>query len=384
MISAEHRAAQVCTYLCEGNNPLAHALIAVAGYEQALAWVREYATGSSTSQDFSKAIERSCARGGYVKRTMQAWQLRLSTYQEISDTAMKRMGVSFLIPGDEHWPVALDDLAEPVLGLWVRGHVEVLNRPAIALVGSRAASSYGQRLAWNLASDISDTHVVVSGGAFGIDSQVHRGALDNSQPTIIVSAGGVDRPYPTAHTDLFNATIASGAVLSESVIGAAPQRHRFLSRNRIIAGLGSATVVVEAPVRSGALSTARHAIGNNRPVGACPGSLDSPNAQGCHLLIRNGATLIRHSEDIRELVSWQQLTLGRDEDIFVIPDDGYDPLRERVWEAIPITRSVHTTAIAHVAGMSERDVLAKLSLLELSGRIAREGNRWKRVPSREK
>ncbi|WP_216378872.1 DNA-processing protein DprA [Arcanobacterium phocae] len=377
----EHSAAQAWSYLCEGGHPLAHALIEATSYEQALSWVKEYGTHSQLSDEIEEAIQRSGARGDYVRRTMQAWQLRLASYQEMSTFTMKRMGISFLIPGDKQWPFSLDDLSAPVFGLWIRGDVDVLSRPAISLVGSRAASSYGKRIARNLACDLSDTHIIVSGGAFGIDAQAHLGALHNGKQTIIVSAGGVDRPYPLAHSDLFTATIAQGAILSESPPGAAPQRHRFLSRNRIIAALGAGTVVVEAPSRSGALSTARHAIDCGRPVGACPGLVDTPVADGCHLLIRNGATLIRNSADVRELVSWQQLTLstGEGEDIFQMPDDGFDKILEQVWEAIPLTCAATASSIARVAGVSEREALVKLARLELLGRARNVPSGWRRV-----
>ncbi|QRV02692.1 DNA-processing protein DprA [Arcanobacterium phocisimile] len=387
MIDAEHRAAQAWTYIAEGGNQLAHALITASSYEQALAWVRQYGTGSVLAQEFDDVVARLRTSKSFVERTIRAWQLRLEHYSEISEVSLGRLGAQCLIPADSCWPGILNDMFAPPLALWIRGDAEVLNKPGIAIVGSRAASTYGQRLARNLAYEISESHVVVSGGAFGIDAQVHVGALQHGQATnsrqstIIVSAGGVDRPYPASHADLFTQAIAHGAVISESALGSAPQRHRFLSRNRIIAGLAAGTVVVEAPMRSGALSTARHAIDCGRPVGACPGQVDSPGSQGSHALIRDGATLIRHADDVREMVSWQQLQLGdgMGEDIFSMPDDGFDPVLEKVWEAIPVRSCADAQAVARVAGVSVQEAQAKLALLELTGRVSRSVRGWKRA-----
>lgn len=380
-MDTEHRSAQAWTYIAEARHPLALALIDTSSYEIALEWVREYARTNTYPSDFSATIEQIGARESYVKQALDSWKIRLESYEELSQMAMDRMGIKFLIPEDPHWPEALNDLTDAPYGLWVRGMIDVLDQPALSFVGSRAATAYGQRLTRNLACDMSDSHVIVSGGAFGIDVSAHQAALNNGKPTLIVSAGGVDRPYPLSHADLYTNTVKNGVVVSESPVGAAPHRHRFLSRNRIIAALGAGTIVVEAPIRSGALSTARHAIDCGRPVGACPNSLDSLSSDGCHALIRDGATLIRNSADIRELISWEQLSLtdesGRD--IFTMPADGYDPLQERVWECTPLSRAASAASIAKTAGVAEAQALRKLSLLALAGRVVHCANGWKRA-----
>ena len=194
------------------------------------------------------------------------------------------------------------------LGLWAGGSLPLAESAlrSVAVVGARAATAYGEHCASEFGYGLARADVtVVSGGAFGIDACAHRGALAADGATVLVSAGGLDRPYPSAHRNLFDRVRDTGLVVSESPPGAAPQKHRFLSRNRVIAALSSATVVIEAAPRSGALNTAAHCTLLGRPLLAVPGPITSAMSAGCHDLIRreqNPAQLVASVEDILEVV----------------------------------------------------------------------------------
>ncbi len=194
------------------------------------------------------------------------------------------------------------------IALWVKGHGDLSRGGvrSVALVGARAATPYGEHVAAELAYALARQDVaVVSGGAFGIDAAAHRGALAADGVTLLVSAGGLDRPYPRAHASLFERVAEAGLLVSESPPGASPQRHRFLSRNRIIAALAAGTVVVEAAPRSGALNTAAHSGILGRPVMAVPGPITSAASAGCHALLRQDtepAVLVTCADDVLEVI----------------------------------------------------------------------------------
>ena len=231
---------------------------------------------------------------------------RLRDYvQRDVDVAMKLLQCEFITPDSEHWPVQLDDLGEVApIGLWVRGVFSVLDMPAVSIVGSRSCTVYGEEVAIEMASQIALAKIaVVSGGAFGIDAAAHRGALAVAGRTICILAGGVDVPYPRAHAVIFDRVAENGLLVSESPPGTSAMKHRFLIRNRLIAAWGRATVVVEARVRSGAISTASHAAILGRDVMAVPGLVTSAAAAGCHALIRDGATLVTCAADVVESFS---------------------------------------------------------------------------------
>lgn len=230
----------------------------------------------------------------------------------------EQANLRFLIPGDAEWPSALDELAGcsvgklggvPV-GLWAAGpgHLARWSQQGVAMVGSRAATRYGESVAMRLASDLAgeagQPHwSVVSGGAFGIDSASHRGALLVSGRTIGVFANGLDRPYPPGNTGLFRSLVDDGLVISELPPGAAPTRHGFLERNRLIAALSQGTIVVEAGLRSGARNTASWAGELGRVVMAVPGPVTSAMSTTPHRLIRDGeAVLVAGAPDVRSML----------------------------------------------------------------------------------
>lgn len=213
--------------------------------------------------------------------------------------AAKRMGARMLCLGDPDYPAALAGIADAPPVLWARGRIDLLDRPMLALVGTRNASSLGTRMARSLAADLGAAgFVVVSGLARGIDALAHRAALETG--TVAVMAGGLDIVYPVENTDLAREIAQRGLSLSEMPFGLQPQARHFPRRNRIVAGLAQAVIVVEAAVRSGSLITARMALDQGREVMAVPGHPMDSRAAGANLLIRDGAVLVRGAEDVIE------------------------------------------------------------------------------------
>jgi DNA processing protein len=211
-----------------------------------------------------------------------------------------RAGGRLVCPGDDEWPPTLADLdrlpggradgeAAAPLALWVRGAVALraVCEQAVAIVGARAASSYGTHVAADLAASLAGQDwTVVSGAAFGVDAAAHRGALVSGGVTVAVVAGGADVAYPRAHGPLLDRIAATGLIVSESPPGCPPYRRSFLLRNRLIAALSRGTVLVEAGLRSGTLNTARHTRRLGRPLMVVPGPVTSAASAGCHRLLR--------------------------------------------------------------------------------------------------
>lgn len=210
----------------------------------------------------------------------------------------------FLTPEDERWPVRVNELQSPPLGLIVKGEISILNNPSLAIVGTRNPTPYGVRLAGDFAAGFVDREWdIISGGAYGIDTAAHRGALVAEGRTIAVIASGIDVQYPAGNARLFEEICENGAIISEVMPGVVAMPHRFLTRNRLIAALSLSTLVVEAAFRSGSLRTARDAAELLRPVMAIPGPITSPSSEGCHRLIgERAAELVTSVADAMELI----------------------------------------------------------------------------------
>jgi DNA processing protein len=216
--------------------------------------------------------------------------------------AARRQGARLIARGDALYPPDLSQIADAPPLLWVVGNAEILTRPMVSLVGARNASSLGLRMARALSADLGEAgFAVASGLARGIDTAAHRAALGTG--TVAVMAGGVDVLYPAENTRLAEEIVEQGGVrISEQPMGLAPVARHFPTRNRIVAGLSRATVVVEAASKSGSLITARDALDQGREVLAVPGHPFDARASGCNLLIRDGARLVRSAQDIVEIV----------------------------------------------------------------------------------
>ncbi len=211
--------------------------------------------------------------------------------------AARTLGARALFYGEPAYPALLAAMPDAPPMLWTMGRLDLLARPAVALVGARNASSLALRMARALAHDLSDAgHLVVSGLARGVDAAAHEGAL--AAGTLAVQAGGVDVIYPAENAGLAAAIAAKGLRVSEQPMGLEPQARHFPIRNRLIAGLAAATVVIEAAPKSGSLITAQLALGLGREVMAVPGHPMDPRAGGCLNLIRDGAILVRGAQDV--------------------------------------------------------------------------------------
>lgn len=316
--------------------------------------------------------------------------VRLASLDPARDLATaERLGIRFVIPGDEEWPGWVDDLATagavqarggPPLGLWVKGPMR-LDRlaGAVAVVGSRSATTYGAGVAAELGAGLARAgHAVVSGAAFGIDQAAHRGALAVDGPTVAVLACGVDRAYPVAHTALLDHLAAHGAVVSELAPGCAPTRLRFLARNRLIAALSRGTVVVEAALRSGALNTANWAGRLQRPLMGVPGPVTSAPSQGVHELIRSGAaTLVTAPEEVLELVGTSGEHLVERRRGPERPRDTLTQRQQQVLDAVPVERPAPVDSIAGAAGIELRQVGAALTALEARGLVTSTAAGWR-------
>ena len=218
---------------------------------------------------------------------------------------LERARISLVSWTCPQFPDALRTIADSPVLLYVRGDLGCLRESTVALIGSRAASDYGRRVATMLATDLAAHGVsVVSGAAYGIDAAAHQGALEAGGRTAAVLGCGVDVAYPRTHADLLQAIASQGVLLSEYPLGTRPEGFRFPARNRIISGLAQGVVVVEATEKSGSLITARLALDQGREVFAVPGRIDSLKSAGTHRLIQQGAHLVQTVADILEGLSW--------------------------------------------------------------------------------
>jgi DNA processing protein len=303
----------------------------------------------------------------------------------------------FVAPGDLEWPDRLQILAnrEPIqrrggipFGLWLRGPgdlAELVER-SVSVVGARAATSYGESAATDLAADLADDGVtIVSGGAFGIDAAAHRGALAAGGPTIAALACGVDVCYPPRNASLLEHIAQDHLILSELPPGTNPTRVRFLARNRLIAASTPGTVIVEAALRSGARNTANWAQNCGHTLMAVPGSIYSSSSETPHQLIRDQqAVLVTGADDIRELIGGIGEALPTHRSGPTRSTDQLDETRMAVYEAVPARTCRPAGDIALLAGISVRQCLAELAALSDAGMVTAAESGWRIAPSRSR
>jgi len=251
------------------------------------------------------AVYNKLLNGGYdpIKYEKLITNLRETNGDKIL-TEIDKHYARLITPDDEDWPEQLNDLAAPPIGLILKGNINALHQPSLAIVGTRNPTSYGARIAGEFAAGFADREwAIVSGGAYGIDSYAHKGALIAEGVTVAVVASGIDINYPAGNTRLFAEICESGAMVTEFMPGHRALPNRFLTRNRLIAALSKATLVVEAAFRSGSLRTARDAAEIFRPVMAIPGPINSPTSEGYHRLIgERAAEIVTSVADAVEFV----------------------------------------------------------------------------------
>ena len=277
-------------------------------------------------------------------------------------TALERRGLRWLPRSSSSFPPLLRAVHDSPHGLFLRGRAEdeLLSSPAVAIVGARVCSGYGAEVARMLGRELAAAGlVVVSGLARGVDGQAHRGALEVGGRTVAVLGCGIDRDYPVAHAELAARIGEAGLVVSEYAPGVEPAPWRFPARNRIVAGLATATIVVEARERSGALITADFALEEGREVFACPGEITSALSAGTNALLRLGATPLTSSADVLDVFGLAAQA-GAEVDL----GDGARALLERL--DAPATAD----EVIRAAGLDAGSAAAALSELELAGLVS--------------
>lgn len=342
-----------------------------------------------------EAAER--VKRGEVSRALSArTQARRADDHAADDLRrVERLGGRLITPDDPEWPTipfaafgGVDTQRHPdgiaPLALWVVGNQAVVRiaQRAAAIVGTRAATNYGTHVAAELAAGLCERGVaVVSGAAYGIDGAAHRSALAVDGLTVAVLASGVDGAYPRGNGSLLHRIRTHGIVVSEYPPGVVPARYRFLVRNRLVAALSGATVVVEAGLRSGAANTAAWTRALGRVVCAVPGPVTSSQSAGCHVLLRAGAELITKAADVVEIV-------GRAGEFADEPQpdmttlDSLSDSEKRVYEALPGRGARSTAEMALESGMPVAQLQGELTMLELAGLAVQDNGRWRLTKAR--
>jgi DNA processing protein len=249
--------------------------------------------------------------------------------------------------------------------IFVRGDKSCLDAPAVGIVGTRGASPYGRACAQKFAEALAAAGVtIISGGALGIDAAAHKGALAASGKTAAVLAGGIDHIYPAIHAPLFREIAESGCLVSQFAAGARPNEYKFLGRNVLIAALSRALIVIQAPTRSGALSTAHAAADMGREVFVVPANIDSLEFRGSFNLIRDGATLVYHPDQVLEAIGVKKLK--KEEPLAALSELG-----QRILDVLG-TEPIDPERIVERTGVSAGEVLSELTMLELDGLVTRD------------
>jgi DNA processing protein len=291
-------------------------------------------------------------------------------------------GVELLRLGDADYPSRLSQITDAPHLLFMRGDVRPEDQKAIAIVGSRGMTTYGQRTTERLAAGLSRAgYTIVSGLARGIDGVAHRAALNAGGRTIAVLAGGLARIYPPEHAELADEIAQLGALLTETPMQLDPQAGMFPARNRLISGLSLGVIVVEANERSGALITARHALDQNREVFAVPGPVDAAASAGCLQLIRQGAKLIRNVDDVLEdlggIGTGGMKTNDNPSVLVTAPPQDLQGDVKRIWDALAESRFIDQ--LVQKLDMSVPQVNKALMEMELRSLVRRlPGSRYER------
>ncbi|HVT11750.1 MAG TPA: DNA-processing protein DprA [Fimbriimonadaceae bacterium] len=321
-----------------------------------LALLREL---GSLSCDWASAIQKHPSLSS--KERERACQI-------FPDKVAKAEAAGVRVIARDRFPESMQALPfPPALFAW--GDFECAHAPAVAIVGTRAATTYGKAAAMKFAEVFARAGVtVVSGGALGIDAAAHKGALAAGGKTVAVLAGGIEQVYPAVHGGLFMQIRESGCLVSQHAIGSRPNGFRFLNRNHLIAGLSLGVVVIEAPERSGALSTVHAANDQGKQVFVVPANIDNLNFKGSHALIRDGATLVDHPDQVLE--SFGIVANRLQAKLPEASETGSRILAALAGE--PLSAEI----IVERSGLETSEVMAELTMLEIDGRIMRDGGKY--------
>ena len=285
----------------------------------------------------------------------------------------RQLGIRFYVRGAEDYPALLAEIFDPPTFLYCDGSVEPQDELSLAIVGARRCTHYGLRTAEKLATTLAMAGVtIVSGLARGIDGAAHRGALRAGGRTLAVLATGLASIYPPEHAQLARQVAENGALITEMPLDQKPLAGLFPQRNRIISGLSAAVLIVEASKKSGALHTARHALEQGREVLVVPGPIDSAASEGCHDLIRDGATLVRNADDILTAIGplAKPVTNGNNEEVHSPRELLLNEIEREVLNLIT-TESRHLDEILRSAKLEHARVLSTLTILEMKRFVRR-------------
>jgi DNA processing protein len=319
--------------------------------------LREYSGASVTLEDVIAVCTPDCDVGSVAEEARRSAAALLD--------AAPGSGIAPIRCYDEGYPPLLRAIRDPPPVLWVRGSRDALSRPAVAVVGSRAASPYALEVAARLGGELADRGmVVVSGLARGADGAAHRGCLRAAGTTVGVLGSGPDNIYPPEHRDLAVSICETGALVSELGPGAAPLPEHFPLRNRLISGISLAVVVVEASEKSGSLITARCALEQGRDVLAVPGSILSGRNRGSHALLKDGAKVVETADDILEGLGWPGAAEQQTEVAKVLKAD---PLLEK----LTVGETYDIDALITIFALPGPRLLARITEWEMQGRLVR-------------
>jgi len=284
----------------------------------------------------------------------------------------EKMGIALLCYGQDNYPEQLTNIYAPPIALYLKGDIQSLSKPAVAVVGSRTPTSYGRSMTRKIVNGLACRGLtIISGLAWGIDAEAHRTALEIGGITGAVFGSGLDIIYPGEHRDLAAKIADNGFLLSEFPFGIKPEKHNFPRRNRIISGLSQAVVVIEAAARSGALVTANLALEQGRDVFAVPGQADNPKSSGTINLIKQGAAVATSADDILESLGWEISQPAKENNIEMKPVNiDLDPDEQKVCD-IAGKGPVHFDELVRGMGYSSSRISAILLKLELAGLVVR-------------
>ena len=353
------------------------------GVHSCLVLLRYFGSPSAILAANRKQLENVAGiRRNQIDSVLHAGDLRKRAEAEVKH--VEEFGGSIITCNDSGYPELLKQLPDPPPLLYCLGDTSLLNTLGVAIVGSRAATSYGRRVAFGLGRDIGLRGLtVVSGLAHGIDTEAHLGALKSQSATIAVLGCGLDICYPIENRKLYGRIAQSGLIISEYSLGTRPEGFRFPARNRIIAGLGLGVVVVEAARRSGSLITAQIGLDLGREIFSVPGQVDSSKSDGCHWLLQQGARLVRNCDDVlselrvdTEGISTITESVIGDESAEDLNLDSDGKTLLALIETYPQDRDM----LLNKAGITVTRGAELLLLFELDGRIeVLPGNRVRRI-----
>ncbi len=325
------------------------------------------------SGQFFELSGRQLTKLGFTEAEIHAIRAGPDETAEHELAKAHRQGISLIFKDDADYPPLLSDIYDPPEFIYFSGNRQVLNKTKIAVVGSRHASTYGAQTVKRLLPDVCRAGlVVVSGMAYGIDSMAHQAALTEKTGTIGINAGGLLHLYPQGNRALIRAIIDQGGIMSEFPLDTVARPFLFPIRNRLIAGISRAVLIVEATMRSGSLITARLALEQGRDIMAVPGRVDSPLSAGCHYLIQQGAKLISASQDILDEFGIQLKKAAP-------PSMAFSPKEKQVLDLLGVNEVKSLDYFVENLDFSTPEIISLLMGLILKNVICEQGGMYQRV-----